>query len=57
MIKKALNSKNCYQAYEHLESFIKNTTYAQRLQWLEEANKFVRAVEKARKKAKKISKK
>ena len=32
--------------HEHLEFVVKNTTYADRLNWLEEANAFVRAIEK-----------
>ena len=43
--KKKLN----IQVHEHLEFVVKHTTYADRLRWLEEANEFVRAVEKARK--------
>lgn len=34
--------------HEHLEFCLKKTTYADRLKWLEEANEFVRAVEKAK---------
>ena len=34
--------------YEHLEFYVKNTTYAHRLQWLEEANEFVRQIQKKR---------
>ncbi|OGX07909.1 MAG: hypothetical protein A2Z88_05540 [Omnitrophica WOR_2 bacterium GWA2_47_8] len=33
----------------HLEHWVKNTTYADRLRWLEEANEFVRLAEKSRK--------
>lgn len=32
--------------YEHLEVTLKKTTYAQRLEWLEEANEFVRMLER-----------
>ena len=38
--------------HEHLEFVIKNTTYADRWQWLKEANTFVRKVEDARRKKK-----
>ncbi len=36
--------------YEHLEHYVKHTTYAQRLQWLEQANAFVRMIGRKRKK-------
>ncbi len=32
--------------HEHLAFVVKRTTYAQRLQWLEEANEFVRSLQK-----------
>ena len=32
--------------YEHVEHYVKNTTYVHRLQWLEEANNFVWALRK-----------
>ena len=32
--------------YEHLEYALKHTTYADRLQWLEEANAFVHSLKK-----------
>ena len=32
--------------YEHLEHHVRNTTYAHRLQWLQEANDWVRLLEK-----------
>ena len=35
--------------YEHLEHSLEKTTYADRLQWLEEANEFVRLIKKAKK--------
>jgi hypothetical protein len=34
--------------YEHLEHYLKKTTYAHRLQWLQEANEWVRLLEKER---------
>ena len=33
-----------YEVYEHLEHYVRRTTYAHRLQWLEEANDFVRKI-------------
>ena len=44
MIKKM--KKPVYLPHEHLEHWVTKTTYAQRLQWLEEANRFVRELEK-----------
>ena len=47
-------SKN-YEVYEHLEHYVRNTTYAHRLQMLEEMNKFVYSAKngiRARKKLK-----
>lgn len=38
-----------YVPHEHLEFWVQKTTYADRLQWLEEANEFVLAAEKVRK--------
>ena len=38
--------------YEHLEFWLNNTTYADRLRWLREANAFVNAVERRRKEGK-----
>lgn len=38
-----------YLPHEHLEFWVKKTTYSHRLQWLEEANDFVRKVESSRK--------
>ena len=40
--------KKKYQIYEHLKHYVRNTTYAHRLQWLEEANNFVRKLQKKR---------
>lgn len=34
--------------HEHLEFWVKKTSYADRLQWLEEANAFVRSLKKAK---------
>ena len=47
MIKPQKNKK--FEVYEHLEHYVTKTTYAQRMKWLEEANKFVRAIQKKRK--------
>jgi len=41
--------KKKHEIYEHLEHYVKNTTYAHRLLWLEQANEFVRMVERRRK--------
>ena len=49
-----LKSKK-YTIYEHLEHYVKNTTYADRLQWLEDANNFVRKVQKKRRMIKPVS--
>jgi len=43
------SKKKKYEVYEHLEQHVRNTTYAHRLQWLEEANEFVRMIERRRK--------
>ncbi len=40
--------KKKYTIYEHLEHYVKKTTYAHRLQWLEEANNFVRSISKTK---------
>ncbi len=40
MIKKSKKIK--FAPHEHLEHWVTKTTYAHRLQWLEEANEFVR---------------
>ena len=40
--------KKKFDVYEHLEHYVKRTTYAHRLQWLEEANEFVRKIRKKR---------
>ena len=40
--------KRKYSVYEHLEHYVKNTSYTHRLQWLEEANEFVRKIQKKR---------
>ncbi len=34
--------------YEHLEFYLKKTTYADRLQWLEDANEFLRQAQKVK---------
>ena len=38
--------KPVFTPHEHLEFWVTKTTYAQRLQWLEEANEFVRKLKK-----------
>jgi len=50
MSSKRRSKKKKYEIYEHLEHYVKKTTYAHRLQWLQEANEFVRMVERSRKK-------
>ena len=52
MIKKSSKIKVDPGVYEHLEHYLKKTTYADRLKWLKEANAFVDAVERRRKKGK-----
>ena len=52
MIKKSSKIKIDSGVYEHLDHYLKNTTYADRLKWLKEANAFVNAVERRRKKGK-----
>lgn len=42
MIKKSPKAK--FQPHEHLQHWVTKTTYAQRLQWLEEANQLVEAL-------------
>ena len=44
------SKKKKYEIYEHLEHYVRKTTYAHRLAWLQEANEFVRMVERRRKK-------
>jgi len=51
MIKKSAKI-NAGEIYEHLEHYFKKTTYTDRWRWLKEANAFVDAVEKQRKKGK-----
>lgn len=43
------SKKKKYEVWEHLEHTIRNTTYADRLLWLEQANEFVRRAYKGRK--------
>jgi len=43
--------------HEHLEFVVRQTRYADRWQWLKEANAFVDAVERQRKKGKLFNKK
>ena len=38
-IRRSKNKK--YEIYEHLEHYVRKTTYAHRLQWLKEANDWV----------------
>jgi len=35
------SKKKKYEIYEHLEHYVRNTTYAHRLQWLQEVNDWV----------------
>jgi len=44
MIKR--RGKTKFEPHEHLEHWVKKTTYAQRLQWLEEANEFVNVLKR-----------
>jgi len=44
MIKKGKKAK--FEPHKHLEHWVKKTTYADRLKWLEEANAFVRLLQK-----------
>ena len=44
MIKK--RTRKQFEPHEHLEHWVKKTSYADRLQWLEEANAFVRLLQK-----------
>lgn len=47
MIKPVRPSKNKQiEVYEHLEHYVKTTTYAHRMQWLTKANALVRILEK-----------
>jgi|GEM_PF-2202328 len=43
------SKKKKYEVWEHLEHSVRNTTYADRLRWLQEANDFVRLAYKGRK--------
>jgi len=43
------SKKKKYEIYEHLEHYVRKTTYAHRLQWLQEANDFVHMIEHKRK--------
>ena len=52
MIKKSSKIKIYPGVYEHLEHYLRKTTYADRLKWLKEANAFVNAIERQRKKGK-----
>ena len=52
--RKPRNRKNNIPVYEHLDIGLK-CSYAHRLQWLEEANDFVRSIQKIRKKLKPTS--
>jgi hypothetical protein len=38
--------KRKFEIYEHLEHYVKKTTYAHRLQWLKEANDWVNLLKK-----------
>ena len=35
------SKKKKYEIYEHLEHYVRKTTYAHRLQWLQQANDWV----------------
>lgn len=50
MIKKSSKTKVDQGVYEHLDHYLKKTTYADRLRWLERANAFVNEIERRRKK-------
>lgn len=52
MIKKTVKSNEVPLVYEHLDHYLGKTTYTDRWRWLKEANAFVEAVEKQRKKGK-----
>ena len=52
MIKKTSKIKAKPEVYEHLEHYVKKTSYADRLRWLQEANAFVNAIELRRNKGK-----
>ena len=41
-----LSPKKKYEIYEHLEHYVRKTTYADRLQWQQEANEWVRLLKK-----------
>ena len=43
MINKARKTKS-WEIWEHLEHTLKHTSYAQRLQWLEQADHFMRTL-------------
>ena len=47
-MKSIQTSKKKYEVYEHLEHYVKKTTYAHRLQWLQKSNEFVRLAKKAK---------
>ncbi len=49
MIKKSSKASKNSEIHEHLAFTLEHTTYADRLRWLEEANEFVRLVEKSNK--------
>jgi antibiotic biosynthesis monooxygenase (ABM) superfamily enzyme len=40
--------KQKYKIYEHLEHWLRSTTFTDRLKWLEDANAFVRTAVKAK---------
>jgi hypothetical protein len=41
-----LSKKKKYEIYEHLEHYVRKTTYTHRLQWLQEANDWVNLLKK-----------
>lgn len=40
------SKKKKFEVYEHLEHYVKKTTYAHRLQWLQEVNDWVYLLKK-----------
>ena len=40
------SKKKMFEVYEHLEHYVRKTTYAHRLQWLQEANDWVNLLRK-----------
>ena len=40
------SKKKKFEVYEHLEHYVRKTTYTHRLQWLQEVNEWVRLLKK-----------